>query len=72
MVASSALGQELAVSIQGPTEAIHVGEYPKFGVAIKNQGSKPRTPVLPGDGSECKWRTPGNWARMAKLQCWQI
>lgn len=57
-LAPRVLGQELPLSIQAPTKAIQVGDYPKFIVTIRNQGETPRMLVLPGDGSECKWRTP--------------
>ena len=55
---SPALAQEVALKIGPPLEAIHVGDYPTFIVTISNQGKKPLTLVEPGDGSDCKWRTP--------------
>jgi hypothetical protein len=37
---------------------IRVGETPKISVELTNKGTAPITIVLPGDGSECGWRTP--------------
>ena len=58
VIASTACCQDLELKLQAPAEAIHVGDYAKFIVTIANNGKEPVTLVEPGDGSECKWRTP--------------
>jgi hypothetical protein len=55
---SSIFAQDLTLKIEPPTESIHVGDHSNFTVTINNQGEKPVTLVEPGDGSDCKWRTP--------------
>ena len=53
-----AAAEDVALKIHAPQAAIHSGDTPSFDATIINQGKKPVTLVLPGDGSESGWRTP--------------
>lgn len=58
LLASPAAADDLVLKIEAPRAAIHVGGAPDLKPTIVNQGAKPVALVLPGDGSESKWRTP--------------
>jgi hypothetical protein len=53
-----AVAQDLILELEPLAEPIYAEDFPKFKVAIMNQGSKPVTLVQPGDGSNFRWRTP--------------
>ena len=47
----------LVLTLSGP-HTIHVGEYADFAVTISNRGPHSVSLVQPGDGSNCRMRTP--------------
>jgi len=53
-----AAADELSLKLESPEQTIHVGDFARFEVTVSNESKKPLTLVEPGDGSECKWRTP--------------
>lgn len=48
----------LKLELQAETPVITLGKTPKFVAHLVNEGDKPVTIVLPGDGSSMGWRTP--------------
>jgi hypothetical protein len=54
----TALANDLVLTIEPLTNAIHAGDYPRFVATVSNHGSNSVTLVELGDGSLDKWRTP--------------
>jgi hypothetical protein len=48
----------VALELKAVTPVVPVGKQPVFSAELFNRSSKQITVVLPGDGSECGWRTP--------------
>lgn len=49
---------KMALELKAEKPAIKLGDMPSFRAELINQGDKEVTIVMPGDGSECGWRTP--------------
>ena len=57
-MATSAIAAGLELRITPPAGPILAGGFPQFAAEIENTGSGAVSLILPGDGSESKWRTP--------------
>ena len=58
MAAWPLIAQDLVLSVSAPAKPVHVGDHSSFAVTVSNRGPKSVTLVEPGDGSDCKLRTP--------------